>query len=119
MTAADASTIETAVVVVGGGDAGLAAAIEARALGCDVVLMEKDAELGGSTGRSIGSITSSQTPHQLRHNIEDSWQEHWRTCRCSRAISRRATTTNCEKSCARTSPTPSAVELAGCRLRPT
>ena len=50
MTAADASTIETAVVVVGGGDAGLAAAIEARALGCDVVLMEKNAELGGSTG---------------------------------------------------------------------
>jgi fumarate reductase flavoprotein subunit len=77
MTAAGGSTIETAVVVVGGGGAGLAAAIEARALGCDVVLMEKNPELGGSTGWSIGSITSSQTPHQLRRNIEDSSQEHW------------------------------------------
>ena len=44
------------VVVVGGGGAGLAAAIEARASGCSVVLLEKNERLGGSTAWSIGSI---------------------------------------------------------------
>ena len=37
------------VVIVGGGGAGLAAAIEARALGRDVILLEKNQALGGST----------------------------------------------------------------------
>ena len=37
------------VVVVGGGGTGLAAAIEARALGRSVVLLEKNPALGGST----------------------------------------------------------------------
>jgi flavin-dependent dehydrogenase len=39
------------VVVVGGGGSGLAAAIEARASGRDVVLIEKNPQLGGSTGQ--------------------------------------------------------------------
>ena len=50
------------VVVVGGGGAGLAAAIEARASGCSVVLLEKNERLGGSTAWSIGSITATGTP---------------------------------------------------------
>ena len=54
------------VVVVGGGGSGLAAAIEARAAGREVVLLEKNDKLGGSTAWSIGSITSTGTPHQLR-----------------------------------------------------
>ncbi|MGH6919736.1 MAG: FAD-dependent oxidoreductase, partial [Geminicoccaceae bacterium] len=65
------------VVVVGGGGAGPAAAIEARALGCDVVLMEKNSELGGSTAWSIGSITATGTPHQRRRGIEDSPDAHF------------------------------------------
>jgi fumarate reductase flavoprotein subunit len=66
------------VVVVGGGGSGLAAAIEARALGRDVVLLEKNPELGGSTAWSVGSVTASGTPHQARKGIEDSTQDHWR-----------------------------------------
>jgi fumarate reductase flavoprotein subunit len=66
------------VVVVGGGASGLAAAIEARALGCDVLLIEKNPQLGGSTAWSIGSVTASGTPHQLRKGISDRPEDHWR-----------------------------------------
>jgi succinate dehydrogenase/fumarate reductase flavoprotein subunit len=65
------------VVVVGGGGSGLAAAIEARAAGREVVLLEKNAKLGGSTAWSIGSLTSSGTPHQIRHGIHDRPQDHY------------------------------------------
>jgi succinate dehydrogenase/fumarate reductase flavoprotein subunit len=59
------------VVVVGGGGSGLAAAIEARATGANVVLIEKNPKLGGSTAWSIGSITATGTPHQQRRGIID------------------------------------------------
>lgn len=66
------------VVVVGGGGSGLAAAIEARATGRSVVLLEKNPQLGGSTAWSIGSVTATQTPHQARKGIVDNPQDHWR-----------------------------------------
>jgi succinate dehydrogenase/fumarate reductase flavoprotein subunit len=66
------------VVVVGGGGAGLAAAIEARATGRSVVLLEKNPALGGSTGWSVGSVTASATPHQARKGVEDGPEGHWR-----------------------------------------
>lgn len=65
------------VVVVGGGGAGLAAAIEARATGRSVVLLEKNAALGGSTAWSIGSVSATQTPHQKKRGIIDSPDDHW------------------------------------------
>ena len=65
------------VVVVGGGGSGLAAAIEARGAGRAVVLLEKNAKLGGSTAWSIGSISASGTPHQLRRGIEDRPADHY------------------------------------------
>ena len=66
------------VVVVGGGGTGLAAALEARALGRSVVLIEKNPRLGGSTAWSVGSISASSTPHQLRKGIKDRPEDHWR-----------------------------------------
>ena len=66
------------VIVVGGGGSGLAAALEARATGRDVVLLEKNPQLGGSTAWSIGSVTASQTPHQAHKGIVDNPQDHWR-----------------------------------------
>lgn len=59
------------VVVVGGGGAGsgLAAAIEARATGRSVVLLEKNPALGGSTAWSIGAVSATRTPHQQKRGI--------------------------------------------------
>jgi succinate dehydrogenase/fumarate reductase flavoprotein subunit len=65
------------VVVVGGGGAGLAAAIEARAAGARVLLLEKNPKLGGSTAWSIGSISATGTPHQERRGIRDNAADHW------------------------------------------
>jgi fumarate reductase flavoprotein subunit len=65
------------VIVVGGGGAGLAAAIEARAAGASVLLLEKNRTLGGSTAWSIGSVTSTGTPHQHRRGIVDNPADHW------------------------------------------
>ncbi len=65
------------VVVVGGGGAGLAAAIEAAEAGASVLLLEKNAQLGGSTAWSIGSVTATQTPHQRRKGIQDNPADHW------------------------------------------
>lgn len=65
------------VLVVGGGGAGLAAAIEARDQGAHVLLIEKNTALGGSTAWSIGSVTSSGTRYQKKRGIVDSPEDHW------------------------------------------
>src|SRR5262245_61662680 len=65
------------VVIIGGGGAGLAAAIEARRLGRDVVLLEKNERLGGSTAWSIGSVSATATPHQIAKGIKDGPDGHF------------------------------------------
>lgn len=65
------------VIIVGGGGAGLAAALSARESGASVVLLEKNPELGGTTRISIGSITASGTPHQKRKGIVDTADAHF------------------------------------------
>ena len=65
------------VLVIGGGGAGLAAAIEAREAGANTILLEKNPALGGSTAWSIGSFTATRTPQQLAAGIEDSPDEHF------------------------------------------
>lgn len=67
----------TDVVVVGGGGAGLAAAIEAARFGAKVVLLEKNPALGGSTAWSVGSISVSNSPHQRKHSIQDLPDDHF------------------------------------------
>lgn len=61
---------ETDVVVVGGGVAGLCAALEASDAGADVVLLEKQAFLGGSALISGGVIYAAGTPLQEALGIE-------------------------------------------------
>lgn len=64
--------VEADVIVVGGGGAGLAAAVEAADHGARVVLLEKNKELGGTTGMSIGAYTAANTHLQRRKGIHDS-----------------------------------------------
>ena len=65
------------VLIVGGGGAGLAAAIEARSTGAHTILVEKNPELGGTTAWSIGSFTATGTPQQQKAGIEDSTDAHF------------------------------------------
>jgi succinate dehydrogenase/fumarate reductase flavoprotein subunit len=65
------------VIVVGGGAAGLAAAIEAAELGASVILLEKNPALGGSMAWSVGSISATKTPHQRKAGIDDNADDHF------------------------------------------
>ncbi len=66
--------METDVLVIGGGGAGLAAAVSAAAEGVKVIVAEKCNAPGGTTALSIGSITASGTTYQARRGITDSQQ---------------------------------------------
>ena len=59
------------VVVVGGGIAGLSAAIEAANGGASVILLEKAADVGGVTKTSGGLIYASNTSVQQKYGISD------------------------------------------------
>ena len=66
----DPSTIETDVIVIGGGRSGLAVAAEAaRLVGSVILLMEKEPSLGGSNAYSVGSISAYATQTGSRHQI--------------------------------------------------
>jgi succinate dehydrogenase/fumarate reductase flavoprotein subunit len=71
------SDVETDVIVVGGGAAGLAAAIEAAELGVGVILLEKNPALGGSMAWSVGSISATKTSHQRKAGIDDNADDHF------------------------------------------
>jgi flavocytochrome c len=60
------------VVVVGGGGAGLSAALSAAESGARVLLIEKEAFIGGDTLISGGYFDAAGTPLQNRLGIEDS-----------------------------------------------
>ncbi|MGN9166224.1 flavocytochrome c [Tissierellaceae bacterium HCP3S3_D8] len=60
------------VVVIGGGGAGLSAAIEAQSSGAKVVLLEKMSSLGGNTLVSGGGLNVPGTKQQKELGIEDS-----------------------------------------------
>ena len=64
-------------MVVGGGGAGLAAAIEAALGGATVLVLEKNPHCGGSTAWSVGSISVNGSPHQRRLAIDDCPQAHF------------------------------------------
>jgi flavocytochrome c len=64
--------LETDIVVVGSGFAGLAAAIEARQAGCSVMVLEKMKGFGGNSTLSDGCIAAADTDFQRKAGIEDS-----------------------------------------------
>ena len=64
-------TIDTQLVVIGGGGAGMAAAIRARELGLDVVLLEKMAFMGGAISISGGNQVVSGSQMQKDLGVTD------------------------------------------------
>lgn len=60
------------IVVIGGGAAGFAAALEAAEAGAQVLVLEKQPETGGSSALSGGCLAFAGTDLQQRHGIEDS-----------------------------------------------
>jgi succinate dehydrogenase/fumarate reductase flavoprotein subunit len=77
MTASIRGSVDTVdVVVIGGGDAGLMAAIEAADLGASVILLQKNAELGGKSSWAIGSVTAGGTSLQAARGIQDTSEAH-------------------------------------------
>ncbi|WP_461610822.1 FAD-dependent oxidoreductase [Cytobacillus kochii] len=62
------------LVILGGGFAGMCAAVEAGESGASVLLLEKESELGGSTVLSSGYMAFAGTDMQEKKGIEDSTQ---------------------------------------------
>ncbi len=72
------TVIESHVVVIGSGAAGLAAALEARDQGVEVVVLEKMNFTGGTTRVSGGGLCAAGVDIQLDHGItEDSPEVHY------------------------------------------
>jgi fumarate reductase flavoprotein subunit len=64
--------VTTDVVVVGAGGAGFSAAIEAKEQGAKVILIEKNAVVGGNTSYATGGLNAAETSVQKTNEIEDS-----------------------------------------------
>lgn len=71
-TVAMESEYTSDVVVIGGGGAGLSAAIEAAQTGAKVILIEKTPASGGNTLVSGGGLNVPGTKQQIANGIEDS-----------------------------------------------
>jgi fumarate reductase flavoprotein subunit len=76
-TTGEAVEYTTDVVVIGGGGAGLAAAVSAHQNGAEVIVIEKMPRLGGNTILSGGALNAAGSPRQTAQGIEDSTDKHF------------------------------------------
>ena len=58
-------------IIVGAGGTGLTAALQAHELGLNVVVLEKNENLGGNTSRASSGMNASESLVQLNHGIID------------------------------------------------
>lgn len=72
-----ANEITTDVLVVGGGGAGLTAAIAAQEAGAKVILIEKMVMLGGNTNYATAGMNAAGTKLQASQGIEDSAEKFY------------------------------------------
>ena len=70
-------TIEHDVLIVGAGNAGIPAAIEAADMGGNVMLIDKNDFVGGMLIISGGHISGANAKIQMRKEIEDSYEKHY------------------------------------------
>ena len=64
-------TLETDIVIVGAGGAGMTAAIKATQAGKDVILLEKMPYAGGNTTKATGGMNAAETHYQKEQGIKD------------------------------------------------
>ena len=65
-------TIDTEIVIIGAGGAGMTAAIMAQQAGKDFVILEKMPYVGGNTTKATGGMNAAETHYQKEQDIEDS-----------------------------------------------
>ena len=70
--AAEDTTVDTDIVIVGAGGAGMTAAIAAVEAGKDVVIIESQAMVGGNSVRSTGGMNATKTPAQDENEFTES-----------------------------------------------
>ena len=58
-------------IIVGAGGTGLTAALQAHELGLNVVVLEKNENLGGNTSRASSGMNASESLVQLNHGMVD------------------------------------------------
>ena len=64
--------VETEIVIIGAGGAGMTAAIMAQQAGRDFVILEKMPYVGGNTTKATGGMNAAETHYQKEQGIEDS-----------------------------------------------
>ena len=69
---AEDTTVDTDIVIVGAGGAGMTAAIAAVEAGKDVVIIESQAMVGGNSVRSTGGMNAAKTPAQDENEFAES-----------------------------------------------
>ena len=65
-------TVDTEIVIVGAGGAGMTAAIMAHQAGKQFVILEKMPYVGGNTTKATGGMNAAETHYQKEQGIEDS-----------------------------------------------
>ena len=70
--AAEDSTVDADVVVVGAGGAGMTAAITAAAEGKSVVILESQSMVGGNSVRATGGMNAGKTVYQDENEFGES-----------------------------------------------
>ncbi|HAL59797.1 MAG TPA: flavocytochrome c, partial [Sarcina sp.] len=67
--------LETDIVIVGAGGAGMTAAINAAQAGKNVILLEKMPYAGGNTTKATGGMNAAETHYQKEQGIEDTVEQ--------------------------------------------
>ena len=67
--------LDTDIVIIGAGGAGMTAAINATQAGKDVILLEMMPYAGGNTTKATGGMNAAETHYQKEQGIEDSVEQ--------------------------------------------
>jgi fumarate reductase flavoprotein subunit len=71
----DKKDLDTDVVIIGAGGAGMTAAINTAQAGKDVILLEKMPYAGGNTTKATGGMNAAETHYQAEQGIDDSVEQ--------------------------------------------